>query len=65
MITTTLDPHRFDNPIHSSMHVLAGLIHAGIPATGVLGVTGVERGSLTISAPDLADGSVAYTWADE
>lgn len=65
MITTTLDPARFDNPIHSGMHVLGKLREAGIPAIGVLYPVGVEWGALTLSAPDLADGSVTYSWAEE
>lgn len=62
VITLALDPHRFDNAVHSSMHVLNALISAGIPALGVLGVTCVAHGVLTISAPDLDDGRVTYTW---
>ena len=64
MITITLDPARFDNPIHSGMHVLAKLREAGIPAIGVLYPVGVERGVLTIDAPDLDDGAVVYRWDD-
>ena len=59
-----IDPTRFDNPIHQGLDTLARLREAGIPATGVLYVAGVERGSLTISEPDIVDGEVTYSWCD-
>ncbi len=65
MITTTIDPLRFDNPVNQGLYVLAKLRHSGIPASGVLGVTGVAIGTLTLSAPDLADGSITYTWKED
>lgn len=60
----SIDPNRFDNPVHQGMYVLQALQQAGVPATGVLYVAGVESGVLTISAPDLTDGLVAYEWSE-
>lgn len=60
----TIDPDRFDNPIHQGMYVLGELRSAGVPVVGVLGVTGVEVGSLTISEPDIVDGCVLYLWSE-
>lgn len=64
MIIVTVDPTRFENPIHQGMHVLAKLRERGVPVVGELYPAGVARGTLAVAAPDLA-GEVAYCWQDD
>lgn len=65
MIALTLDTSNLNAVVHRSMTVLQRLQKAGIPAVGVLSVETVERGTLTISAPDVATGEITYTWKDD
>ena len=58
--TTKLDA--FGNEVHANMHVLAALREAGVPATGVLGLRGVENGVLEIECDDLAADEIVYRW---
>jgi hypothetical protein len=62
LIVVKINPNAFENPVHQGMHVLATLKRASVPALGVLGVTGVESGKLTINETDLCEGSVVYEW---
>lgn len=62
MINVTQDPSRFESPIHRGMNALALLVQSGVPVVGVLFPESVEWGSLTVSAPDLVEGTVVWTW---
>lgn len=64
-ITVSIDPAKFDNPVHQGQHELQVLRDAKVPATGVLHVSGVESGALTIAAADIVDGMVSWTWVPE
>lgn len=64
MITLTVDPARFENPVHRGLRTLEELRARGVPAIGVLFVEGVESGTLSISAPDLGSGEITYSWTD-
>lgn len=65
MISLTLDTSGLDNVVHRGMVVLQRLQRAGIPAMGVLNLETVARGTLSISAPDIATGEITYTWKDD
>jgi hypothetical protein len=60
-----VDPARFENPVNQGVAVLAALRGVGVPAIGVLGVTGVEYGTLSIGSPDLESGEVTYSWSSD
>lgn len=62
MITVVIDPTKFDNPVLRGLDTLARLRDRGVPVIGVLWPEAVESGKLTVSEPDLADGTVRYSW---
>lgn len=65
VIKVTQDLSRFDNPIHRGMNALALLQQAGVPVIGTIYPEAVESGTLAVSAPDLADGTVVWSWAPD
>jgi hypothetical protein len=64
VINVTQDLSRFENPIHRGMNALALLKQSGVPVIGVVYPEAVEWGSLTVSAPDLVDGTVTWSWSE-
>lgn len=67
MKTTTVrvDPEKLHpNPVHRWLAVKKHLLDSGIPVVGSIAIEGVESGTLSISAPDLATGEVTYSWND-
>ena len=64
MKTITIDPATLHaNPVHRALVLIARLRDEGIPAFGAIALEGVEYGTLSITAPDLATGEVTYSWA--
>lgn len=58
----TVNPARFDNPIHRGMDALSKLKDAGVPVVGCLFPEGVTYGTLTVGAADLDSGEITYSW---
>lgn len=64
MITLRVDPDSLHaNPVHRALRLIRTLRSEGIPAFGAIALEGVESGTLSISAPDLATGEVLYAWS--
>ena len=63
-VTVSVDPTRFDNPVHLGLRTLRNLRDAGVPVIGVLWPVGVESGLLTIGEPDLVTGVIEYRWTE-
>jgi len=61
-VTITVDPSRFENPIHRGMDALRQLKERGVPVIGCLFPESVEHGTLTIGSADLVSGEVSYSW---
>ena len=65
MITLRVDPEALHaNPVHRALQFIRALRNEGIPAFGAIALEGVESGTLSITAPDLATGEVLYAWTE-
>ena len=65
MKTVRLDPQALHpNPVHRFLALVKRLRDEGIPAYGSISLEGVESGTLSITAPDLATGEVTYSWVE-
>jgi len=61
--TVALDVQSINaNPVHRMMGLVKALQEEGIPAFGVISLEGVESGTLSMTAPDLATGKTIFTW---
>ena len=66
MRTLTLDPQAVHaNPVHRALTLMKLLRQEGIPVFGAIALEGVESGTLSMTAPDLATGEVTYSWIEE
>jgi len=57
-----VDPTKWEHPIMYGVFILKELKSLGVPGVGALWPQHVESGTLTVEAPDLADGRVRWTW---